>query len=274
MTLRAGSGAQEGQARSIAVDPSTLLGACITDARARISRDPESDTAALLSQDRAEMMLPLVSRAQVIGAIAVRSAPGDGFGDEDVRTLQTLADQIANAMENARLFDEERQTEQELKRERNLLRTLIDHIPDYIYVKDGSSRFVTANKAVASIMGAASPEDVTGKTDFDYYDAALAEKYRGDERAVLEQGTPLINMEEFAVDTGGAIHWNLTTKVPLRDETGKITGMVGVGRDITKIKEVEESLREQTKRLQIALEVAGVVTSLLDVGRFFPGWWS
>ncbi len=263
--LRAGTGANVTgkKAFSVTVGPQTLIGACIEDAKTRISRDPESDAASLFSQDRREIAIPLVSRGEVIGAIGVTGAAGSVFGDEEANVLQSMADQIANAVESARLF-------QELQRERNLLRTLIDHIPDYIYVKDRSSRFLTANRATASLMGAASPEDLTGTTDFDYYDHPLAEKFREDERNVVEEGKALLNYEEFALDRQGAIHWNLSSKIPLCDETGAVTGLVGVGRDITNIKRTEEALRAQTARLQTALEVARAVTSILDVEKTLP----
>ena len=123
---------------------------------------------------------------------------------------------------------------------------------------------------MASIIGARSPEELTGRTDFHFYERTLAEKFRMDDRKVVEEGKTLINQEEYSVDLAGKIHWNLTSKVPLRDEAGVITGLVGVSRDITEKKRAEEALRQQTGRLQVALEVARAVTSLLDVKKVLP----
>jgi len=178
---------------------------------------------------------------------------------------ETLRDLISNAIENARLFEAQARAERDLKGERNLLRTLIDQIPDYIYVKDTQCRFLLSNASHASIKGMRSTEDILGKTDFDFFERPLAEEYFADERRIVEEGAAVINHEEHSVDEGGRTTWVLTSKVPLRDDGGEIIGLVGVSRDITERKRTEEALKLQTARLQMALDVAGTVTALLDV---------
>ena len=79
------------------------------------------------------------------------------------------------------------------KRERNLLRTLFDNLPDYIYVKDTQCRFLAANAATARLMGAASPDDLLGQTDHDFYPRELAAQYRDAEEQVLRSGQPIVN---------------------------------------------------------------------------------
>ena len=68
-----------------------------------------------------------------------------------------------------------------IARDRNLLRTLIDNLPDCIYVKDRQGRFLAANLATALIMGVAAPDDLLGKSDADFYPPDLATQYRADE---------------------------------------------------------------------------------------------
>jgi PAS domain S-box-containing protein len=132
----------------------------------------------------------------------------------------------------------------------NLLRTLIDNMPDFIYIKDIKSRFVVANKKLAQVHGIRSPLDMAGKTDFDFYPKELANKYYWNEQEIMASGKPLINIEEKSLDENGETIYLSTTKIPLKDNTGIIIGLVGIGRDITLKKKEEELLAEHAKQLQ------------------------
>ena len=131
-----------------------------------------------------------------------------------------------------------------LEEEHNLLRTMIDNLPDLIYVKDKKSRFINANESVARIMGAEGPGDLIGKTDFDFYPKKLAQKYYDDEKRVIRTGKALVNMEEKLITREGDVRWLSTTKVPIRDGRGEVSGIVGIGRDITMRKQAEEKRKE------------------------------
>jgi len=148
---------------------------------------------------------------------------------------------------------ERKNMEEALQQDRNLLRTLIDNLPDFIYVKDTESRFVAANLAVARIMGAATPNELLGKTDADFYPPELAAEYRADEEKLLRSGEPLINKDEPHLDAGGNPKAVLTTKAPLKDNRGKVFGLVGISRDITERKQAEQTLR----LTQFAVDHAG-----------------
>jgi two-component system, sensor histidine kinase and response regulator len=136
-----------------------------------------------------------------------------------------------------------KQAEDALERERNLLQTLIDHIPDLIFVKDAGGKFVVANSALLGILGAAHREEVLGKTDFDFLARELAEKYWADDQRVIRTGQPLIEREETTLDPDGNELWLLTTKVPLQDGQNGVNGLVGIARDITNRKRAEVQLR-------------------------------
>jgi diguanylate cyclase (GGDEF)-like protein/PAS domain S-box-containing protein len=115
-------------------------------------------------------------------------------------------------------------------------------LPDLIYAKDTESRFVIGNIAVARLMGA-TPDELLGKTDFDFYPQELAKQYYADEQEIIRSGQPLINREEPLMDQlTGRKGWLSTTKVPLRNSEGKIVGIVGIGQDITERKRAEEKL--------------------------------
>jgi PAS domain S-box-containing protein len=133
--------------------------------------------------------------------------------------------------------------------ERWQLRTLIDSMPDFIFIKDRESRFVVANKRVASIMGT-TPENLIGKTDFDFYSTDLARSFFDMEKEVMETGNPLINYEEPALDEQGNRIIISTTKVPFLNKAGEIIGLVGICRDITRLKRTEIQLRKRTEDLQ------------------------
>jgi PAS domain S-box-containing protein len=135
-----------------------------------------------------------------------------------------------------------KRAEAALEAERGLLRTLIDVLPVSIYVKDTRSRFLVANDECARAVGAASPEELLGKTDADFFPPELAAAFREDERKVLA-GESVVNLEEASVHPDGTARTELTTKVPLRDEAGAIIGLVGVSRDISERKQADEALR-------------------------------
>ncbi|MDP3001780.1 MAG: PAS domain-containing protein, partial [Bacteroidales bacterium] len=117
-----------------------------------------------------------------------------------------------------------KRAEEELAAEHNLLRTLIDNMPDRIYAKDNQSRFIVCNNALVKRMGMSSPDDVIGKTDFDLLPHDLAAQYYANEQEIILSGQPLINHEESMGNISGTTRWNLTTKVPLRDARGNIIG--------------------------------------------------
>ena len=133
--------------------------------------------------------------------------------------------------------------------ERNQLRTLIDSMPDVIFIKDRQSRFVVVNKMVAGVMGT-NPEALIGKTDFEFYTPDLAQRYFDDEQAIMEAGEAKINYEEPHLDEHGNRIILSTSKVPLKNSNGEVMGIVGIGRDITRLKRIETQLRKKTEDLQ------------------------
>jgi diguanylate cyclase (GGDEF)-like protein/PAS domain S-box-containing protein len=146
---------------------------------------------------------------------------------------------------------ERKRAEEALALERNLLRTLIDNAPDYMYVKDTASRFVVGNLAVAHSLGKESPEEIYGKNDLDFHAPELAAQFLADEQAILSSGQALVNREEYVVLPAGDRRWLITTKVPLHDGQHKIVGLVGVGRDITERKRMEAELKESNQKLKV-----------------------
>ena len=152
----------------------------------------------------------------------------------------------------ARDISEQRRAKDALQRERSLLRTLIDNLPDAIYVKDSACRTTIANVADVRWMGRQSEAEVLQKSDFDFYPADIAAAYYAADQSVIQTGTPVLNKEESLLDKEGKTHFFSTSKLPLRDERGQIIGLVGVGREVTEQKRAEDALRHE-KALMDAL---------------------
>ena len=134
--------------------------------------------------------------------------------------------------------------------ERDLLRTLIDNLPDYIYVKDRESRFLINNLAHVRILGATHPDEVAGRTDFDYFPKELAGKFFADEQALMQSGQVLDRVESVVDKTTGKLRWLQTMKIARRDGSGKVIGLMGISRDITEQKRAEEALRQSRDELE------------------------
>lgn len=132
-----------------------------------------------------------------------------------------------------------------------LLKTLINQLPDLIYVKDTKSRYLLANEATARSFALDSPDDLRGKTDFDLQPIDMAEQYYADEQSILSTGQSQINREEPIIDQHtGTIRWQLSTKVPFYNTQGEIAGLVGINRDITNRKRMEAQLLTVHTELQ------------------------
>jgi PAS domain S-box-containing protein len=157
-------------------------------------------------------------------------------------------------------------SERKLKGERTMLRTLIDNIPDYIYVKDIASRHVINNKAMVELVGAASEEETLGKSSMDFFGEGVASQYLDEDKNILQSGMPMVNFEESTTTKGGDQKYLLTTKVPLTDEQNNIIGIVGISRDITQQKQTELDLRTSKYLLERAQEVASIGHWTLQAG--------
>jgi two-component system, sensor histidine kinase and response regulator len=166
-------------------------------------------------------------------------------------------------------ISERKRVEEALNDERNLLRTLMNNVPDRIYAKDVNGLFLMNNIAQVDALGAKSEKELIGRSEFEFRPRHIAQSSQFDERRVLTTGEPLLNREEPTILPGGGTGWLLTTKVPLRDEDGNVIGILGVSRDITMRKRAEKALQESEARFRILFEKVweGVYQSSPD-GKF------
>ncbi len=131
-----------------------------------------------------------------------------------------------------------------------LFRFLLENTTDQVYFKDTEGRFLRASRAVAKYMDVPRAEDLIGKTDFDFWSTETAREVSADEKQIMATGEPLVGKIERLVHPDGRITWDYTTKMPLRDSTGKIIGIFGINKDFTAIKTMEDALAEERNRLR------------------------
>ena len=156
--------------------------------------------------------------------------------------------------------------EEELAYERDLLRALLDYIPDRIYFKDVDCHFLRCSKSMAHRLGLEDARQVVGKTDFDFHPREQAQEYYNDEQRILTTGEPLINKLERQVDIGGNEIWASVTKVPIYTQSGTIAGLVGLSRDITQLKQTENALRQAEEKYRAIYEnsIEGIFQTTSD----------
>lgn len=200
------------------------------------------------------MVIPMVVNRESTGVIFLNFTKAHRFSAQELEFANSLANQLSSGLER-------RQAELSLAQERNLLRALIDNLPDHIYVKDREGRFVGGNTAVVHHLGVNSLDEMIGKTDFDFHPHDLAQVYHANEQEMMRQGQHLMDYEQEVInhDTGTRA-WVLTTKVPVFDQDGNVSLLVGMNRDITERKKAEEALRDSEKRYaDIANSMPGAI---------------
>ena len=156
--------------------------------------------------------------------------------------------------------------ESDLARERSHLRTLINTLPDLVWLKDINGVYLSCNKRFEQFFGVSEAE-IQGKTDFDFVDRELAEFFRANDRAALSADAPRKNEEWITFASDGHRELVETTKAPMRDDRGNLIGVLGISRDITERQAAEDEVRQLERRITTAFRVAPVaacVTRLTD----------
>lgn len=168
-------------------------------------------------------------------------------------------------MVTLRDITDRKQAEEKLFNSRQMLQLVLDTIPVRVFWKDRDLVYLGANQALALDAGYTDPGELVGKTDYDTASAAIAEKYRADDRQVMETGIPKLNFEERQVRRDGSQAWLRTSKVPLRNKSGDVIGILGTYEDITERKLLEDELNATAERYKQLAECsldALVITDL------------
>jgi PAS domain S-box-containing protein len=239
------------------VGSNSIVGYVTAHAQPRIALDVGEDAIhfqnPLLPDTRSEMALPLLSREIVIGALDVQSTEVNAFSDEDVDTLQIMADQLTNAIENARLL-------QNAQDSRLFMKSIIDQIPDPIFIKDIDYRWVVVNRTFAEGLLGVPEEKVIGRTEYDYLPKDKANLSWAQDIKMFETGQTQ-ETEETITDAEGSIRTLYTRKIPLLDAAGKSEYLIGISNDITERKQAEAALQASLARTQSLYRISGALAT-------------
>ncbi len=157
---------------------------------------------------------------------------------------------------------ERKRTEEALRSSENKYRTLLKNLPQKIFLKDSNSVYISCNENYARDLKI-NPEEIAGKTDYDFYPKELAEKYRADDKRIISSGQT-VEIEEKYIQDGREVIIH-TVKTPVRDGQGNITGVLGIFWDITESKKMEDALRDSEEKYRDLFESARDAIITTDV---------
>ena len=173
--------------------------------------------------------------------------------------LRDARDRIVGLVGTARDITERKETEVAIRqareaaeRQRNLLQTVIDAIPDVIFAVDRDGRFTLSNAAGRALADPSAPEDFAGRAPHEILDPATARQIQDSTAQIVETGEAVLDQEHPIPGTGGQPGVGVTSRLPLVDAAGEVVGMVGLTRDITHHRHAEAELREAKEAAEAA----------------------
>ena len=156
-----------------------------------------------------------------------------------------------------------RSRDQDLKREKALMDSLLNNLPDAVYFKDRESKFIKVSKSMPELFNVEKQEDLYGKSDFDFFGKEHAMQAYDDEQEIIKTKIPIIGKIETETYKDGSIRYVSSTKLPLLNEDGEVMGTFGISRDVTKIKELELEINERNKKLNTQKEELKLINEQL-----------
>lgn len=208
--------------------------------------------------------LPLHKKGVVIGTLNLYSNETNTFNKSTRDLLQKMTADIDHAINTYEQEKARKKAEEALTNSRNLLITIIDTVPARIFWKDTNLNYLGCNYAFAKDAGKDDPQDIIGKSDYDFSWKENAKFYRADDRSIIELGVPKLFFEEVQKRPDGTTVWLRTSKVPMYDKKNNAIGILGMHEDITEHKLVETSLRESQEHLQAIIENEPECVKLID----------
>ena len=164
-----------------------------------------------------------------------------------------------------------KRVEEKLAKEQFLVNALLDNLSDHVYFKDLESRFIRNNKSHAISFGLNDPDQVIGKSDFDFFAEQAARQAFDDEQKIISTGEPILK-EEKLTRKDGSVAWFSAMKMPLHDNTGNIIGTFGISREITERKKTEEELKHSEERFRSVAQSANDAIITIDNKGNIQGW--
>lgn len=202
--------------------------------------------------------VPLFYNNELLGVFAVHYVKKQYFVTEnEISLINTIVDQIAIALHQARLYDALTQTTANQN-------AILNNMPFMAWLKDNKSRLLAVNEAFAKMCGT-KVENIIGKTDFDFFPQDQAELYVEEDRLVIE-ARHTVPSEELITGPEGA-KWHETFKSPVFDNKGNVVGTVGLSRDMTERKESEMELLRRQEQITKANEREVILRKTIEIIR-------
>jgi PAS domain S-box-containing protein len=197
------------------------------------------------------LAVPVLAGGEVTGMLEFFGTTSEPPNDAVLGAMGLVGVQLG------RVFERDR-----ARRRERFVQSVVDHVADPIFVKDNSFRFVFLSRALCEMVGQA-PEKMLGRDDYDFFPKEQADFFRAKDQEMFTSESRVVIEEEPITDAAGRHHVLATTKVPLRDDAGKVTHLVGVIHDITQLKAVQDELR--LKNQLLAAQVAEKTTALAQL---------
>jgi diguanylate cyclase (GGDEF)-like protein/PAS domain S-box-containing protein len=194
----------------------------------------------------AEMWSTISSGKVWQGEIVNRRKDGTTYTEE--MTITPVSRDVGNPADRYFIaikqdITERKRAEAELYRAHQMLQTILNTIPQRVFWKDRNCTYVGCNRAFATDAGVNNPAEIIGKSDFELAWSGTADRYRADDKLVMEQGSTKLNFDETQSRPDGSLRWLRTNKLPLWDREGKVIGVIGTYEDITERKVAEERVQ-------------------------------
>ncbi|MEH2247991.1 trifunctional serine/threonine-protein kinase/ATP-binding protein/sensor histidine kinase [Nostoc sp.] len=215
-----------------------------------------ADPYIIRQQPKSLLCTPILYQGKLLGILYLENNLTTGaFTSDRVEILNLLCTQAAISLENARLYQQAQDTLQNLGQTEQFLRLIIDNIPQSVFWKDRNCVYLGCNHNFAQALGIGLPENVIGKTDYDLpWTREESDSYFECDRRIMESGQAELNIIETIQKADGKQIWSNTNKIPLRDQEGKVFGILGTCENITEHHQAQHLLQQQKQQLEQALQ--------------------
>jgi len=234
----------------------TLFGAVLTSGEPVIANDPYNDPRRGGLPEghpplNAFLGVPIRVDNELVAMVGIANRPG-GYDQSIIAFLHPMLTTIGHIVQALRNEIKRKQAEQALRESEAKYRTLVENIPQKIFMRDRDSKYLSVNENYARDLGIR-PADVAGKTDYDFFPKDLADKYQAEDRRIMESGR-IEELEEKYLQEGEET-WVHAVKAPVRDKNGEIVAVLGIFWDITEGKKTEEARALNSQRMQALLQL-------------------
>lgn len=238
---------------------------CNRDAASPLCRESDLFTGPAVQDAgiRAIALLPLQVEGEPVACLYLVSRQVDALAPDTATALDTFSRQLSQALEKVTAIEAVRSRQAALTKSETLLRTVVQTIPDPIWLKDPDGIFLACNPTFERFFGASEAE-IVGKSDYDFVAREIADSFRTHDLAAIEAGHPRVNEEwlTFAAD-GYQGHFE-TIKTPMYDDSNRLIGVLGVARDISQRRRTEAALRSSEESLRTLIDAMPDIVCFKD----------